>query len=293
MVRHIPAPRAHPGAALRPVLALCLAFCLSACQAGDASDSTSSGASPTAAGAEAAAMAPAAATAIPSAMPAEATAADAPGLAGGAIMAADTVLVDDQTLAGPWSFIDGYPALNPDGTVNAVIEIPAGHTSKWEVLAEDGLMHWDIEDGRPRMVQYLGYPVNYGMVPGTLLSEALGGDGDPLDILVLGEAIPRGSVVPVRVIALARYTDGGERDDKLVAVRADSPFGELADLAGLEAAFGGIPTIVDTWFLNYKGPGVFEAQGWAEAAVARALLDEAAAAYAEGAGGALAATPAP
>lgn len=246
MIRHIPAPRGRSGTAFRPVLTLCLALCLSACQAGDASDSPSSETAPAQAGAAETTIAPAVATAIPSPNPAEGRAADAPGLAGGAIMAADTALIDEQTLAGPWSFIDGYPALNPDGTVNAVVEIPAGHTSKWEVLAEDGLMHWDIEDGRPRMVQYLGYPVNYGMVPGTLLSEDLGGDGDPLDILVLGEAIPRGSVVPVRIIALARYTDGGERDDKLVAVRADSPFGELADLAGLEAAFGGIPTIVDT-----------------------------------------------
>lgn len=198
-------------------------------------------------------------------------------------VAPDVVMVDRMTMVGPESFLDGYAPRNPDGTVNAVVEIPAGTTAKWEVTDDDGNLHWDVEDGQPRMVQYLGYPLNYGMVPRTKLAESMGGDGDPLDILVLGDALPRGTVVPVRVVAVVRYTDDGERDDKLVAVRPGTPFADVDGLPELEASFGGVVAIVDTWFLNYKGPGVFEALGWQDAGEAMTLLDAAAAAYAEGA----------
>ena len=46
---------------------------------------------------------------------------------------------------------------------------------------------------KPREVKYLGYPGNYGMIPRTLLPKELGGDGDPLDVIVLGPAVERGS----------------------------------------------------------------------------------------------------
>ena len=56
-------------------------------------------------------------------------------------------------------------------------------------------MIWEFKDGKPRIVKYLGYPGNYGMVPKTLLPENLGGDGDPLDVIVLGPQVERGSVI--------------------------------------------------------------------------------------------------
>lgn len=265
--------------------AACVAMLVGGCGGGAATDVDGGAAStaPAAGAVEPAATAIPAATAM--AVP---TVADAPAAGDGAVpaptnVAADVVMVDGMTMVGPESFLDGYAPRNADGTVNAVVEIPAGTTAKWEVTDDDGNLHWDVEDGQPRKVQYLGYPLNYGMVPRTKLAETMGGDGDPLDILVLGDAIPRGAVVPVTVIAVARYTDAGERDDKLVAVRAGTPFEDVDGLAELEASFGGVTDIVDTWFLHYKGPGVFQAQGWADAAEAMALLEAAEAAYVEGA----------
>ena len=37
---------------------------------------------------------------------------------------------------------------------------------------------WEFRDGKPRVVAYLGYPGNYGMIPRTLLPKEHGGDGD-------------------------------------------------------------------------------------------------------------------
>jgi inorganic pyrophosphatase len=182
--------------------------------------------------------------------------------------------VDAQTIEGERNFLVGWDARGPDGSVRAVVEIPAGRLDKWEVK-EDGLLHWDIEDGKPRVVRYLGYPVNYGMVPGTVLSEARGGDGDPLDILVLGASLPRGAVVETKLIGMILLVDRGEGDDKLLAVAKGSPFEDVEDVEDLDRRFPGVTAILETWFLNYKGAGKFVARGYAGPDVALATLEHA------------------
>jgi inorganic pyrophosphatase len=184
-------------------------------------------------------------------------------------------------LYGAPNFLSGYPARNDDGTVNVVVEIPAGTNAKWEVSKSDGALRWEMKDGQPRVVQYLAYPGNYGMVPSTLLARELGGDGDPLNVLLLGPAVERGSVVRVRLIGVLELLDRGERDDKLLVVSEDSPLGAAQDLATLDAGFPGAKTILQTWFANYKGPGEIQIKGFGDRARAEEILSAAAAAYAE------------
>ena len=64
-------------------------------------------------------------------------------------------------LATPANLLTGYPAVNPDGTINAVVEIPAGTTAKWQVSKRDGTLEWEFLNGKPRIVEYLPYPGNY------------------------------------------------------------------------------------------------------------------------------------
>jgi len=167
------------------------------------------------------------------------------------------------------------PARNPDGSANALIEIPAGTDAKWEVRKEDGALRWELRDGHPRVVRYLAYPANYGMVPSTLLASETGGDGDPLDVLVLGPTLPRGALVPVRIVGMLRLLDDGEQDDKLIAVRAGTAFSEIEDLPDLDAQFPGVTQILEIWFASYKGPGRIETRGFGDAQAANALLDRA------------------
>lgn len=186
--------------------------------------------------------------------------------------------LDAETIQGERNFLSGWDAKTSDGSVRAVVEIPAGRLDKWEVK-EDGLLHWDIEDGKPRLVRYLGYPVNYGMVPRTVLSAEHGGDGDPLDIIVLGPSVPRGSVVETRVIGILLLTDRGEIDDKMLAVAKGTAFEDVQDLADLEQRFPGVTQILQSWFVNYKGPGKMEARGFAGRDEALATLEQAIADY--------------
>lgn len=170
----------------------------------------------------------------------------------------------EHTLVGEKNFLHGYEPLNPDSTVNMVVEIPAGSNDKWEVKPSDGIMRWDMKDGKPRVVKYLGYPVNYGMFPKTILPKEFGGDGDPLDALVLGPSQPRGSILRAKVIGVLKLLDKGEQDDKILAVIVDSPLREVDNLAELNRDFPGVTTILETWFSNYKGPGIMEFKGFGD-----------------------------
>jgi inorganic pyrophosphatase len=164
--------------------------------------------------------------------------------------------------------------------VNAVIEIPAGTNAKWEVRKSDGRLEWEQRAGSPRVVNYAAYPGNYGLIPRSLLPEQEGGDGDPLDVIVLGPAVERGSVVRVRLLGVLKLVDDGERDDKLLAVRESGPLSDVSDLADLDRRFPGISLIVETWFSHYKGAGRLESRGFADQAEAQRILGAALAAYA-------------
>ena len=182
---------------------------------------------------------------------------------------------DPFRIVGERHFLDGYEARTESGAVRVVVEIPAGTLGKWEVDKEDGSLAWEFVDEAPRVVQYLGYPGNYGMVPGTLLPRELGGDGDPLDVLVLGTALERGSIAEVRVLGVIQMLDQGEQDDKLVAVQDGTPFERARTLEDLRRLFPGALEILEIWFSNYKREGGIEVVGFAPVEDAETLLQSA------------------
>jgi inorganic pyrophosphatase len=105
-----------------------------------------------------------------------------------------------------------------------------------------------------------------------VLGKELGGDGDPLDVVVLGPGLPRGTVVAVRAIGTIQLIDAGDKDDKLLAVPVGGPLGDVTDLAQLDASFPGITTILKTWFENYKGPGALQCKGFGDQKEAQRLI---------------------
>jgi inorganic pyrophosphatase len=178
---------------------------------------------------------------------------------------------DPDWLIGERNLYIDYTAKNQDGTVNAVIEIPAGTDDKWETDTATGHLFWELKDGTPRVIEYLGYPGNYGMIPRTLAS-----DGDPLDILVLGTIMPRGTVASVKVVGVMFFDDGGNTGVKLLAVIPGAAMGEANSLTEIESRYPGVTSIVKTWFTNYKGnEGELTVNGFGDADTAMSILDAA------------------
>jgi inorganic pyrophosphatase len=98
--------------------------------------------------------------------------------------------------------------------VNALIEIPQGSRTKYEIDKATGLLRVD------RIIySSFHYPVNYGFIPQTL-----GEDHDPLDILVLcSQSIQSLCLVEATVIGNMQMIDSGEKDDKITAVATNDP----------------------------------------------------------------------
>ena len=112
----------------------------------------------------------------------------------------------------PWhgvSYGDMAPRI-----VNAVIEIPQGSRAKYEIDKASGLLKLD------RVIySSFYYPTNYGFIPQTY-----GDDKDPLDILVLSSlSIVPMCLVTAKVIGVMQMVDGGDADDKIIAVAAHDP----------------------------------------------------------------------
>lgn len=78
-----------------------------------------------------------------------------------------------------------------------VIEVPRGGLVKRSAA------------GKVEFVSPLPCPFNYGSVPDTLAE-----DGDPVDVIVLGPRLPRGSAGELPVVGRVRLTDGGVADPK-------------------------------------------------------------------------------
>jgi len=116
------------------------------------------------------------------------------------------------TVHHPWHGVS--PGEMAPGTVNAIIEIPEGSRSKYEVDKETGLLKLD------RVIySSFHYPINYGFIPQTL-----GQDNDPLDILVLcSQSIQPLCLVQATVIGNMQMIDQGTQDDKIIAVAAKDP----------------------------------------------------------------------
>ncbi|HEV8437370.1 MAG TPA: inorganic diphosphatase [Methylomirabilota bacterium] len=108
-----------------------------------------------------------------------------------------------------------------------VIEIPKGSKVKYELDKKTGLLWLDRV-----LHSAVHYPANYGFLPQTFCE-----DGDPLDVLVLGqEPVVPLCILRASAIGVLTMKDEKGRDDKVIAVHADDPeYADYRDISGLPA----------------------------------------------------------
>lgn len=167
------------------------------------------------------------------------------------------------------------PAFSDSG-VHAVIEIPAGTNHKIEYDPAAGRFVNDTLRGKKRVVNFLPYPGNYGFIPSTLMDKARGGDGDALDILVLSESVPTGTVLSVKPIAALLLSDQGELDTKIIAVPLDSALRimPIEEFSQFITEYSAVQQIIQEWFLSYKGFGQTRLLGWKNSRFARREIEK-------------------
>ena len=107
------------------------------------------------------------------------------------------------------------PAFADEGELrlNVIVELNAATINKYELITETGHLKLDRVG-----FSSLAYPFAYGCIPATWDE-----DGDPLDVEIVGvtEPLIPGSLCEARIIGVMKFDDGGEVDDKVIAVLAD------------------------------------------------------------------------
>lgn len=166
--------------------------------------------------------------------------------------------MNKRYVAHPWHGIN-IGEKQPD-IVNAFIEIIPSDAIKYEVDKDSGYILID----RPQKFSN-HMPCMYGFLPQTYCDKQVAafcenktgktgivGDEDPLDICVLSErTVDRGNIIAEAIpVGGFRMIDGGEADDKIVAVlKGDQAYGDIKDIKDLPKM------VVDRakhFFLTYK-----------------------------------------
>ena len=159
----------------------------------------------------------------------------------------------DSSSANEKNLLNNYDPINLDGSINVLIEIPAGSNEKKYFSEKENKIVKEFKLNKVRKIDYLPYPFNYGILPKTFESYSTGGDGDPLDVILIGHKINEGSIVKAKVVGIIYMKDNGEIDNKILATTYDDTFFKINSIKRLNENFPGIIEIIKIWLENYKG----------------------------------------
>lgn len=148
--------------------------------------------------------------------------------------------------------------------MNVIVEIPRGSKNKYEIDKETGMIALDRV-----MHTAQDYPFDYGFVPQTLWD-----DGDALDVLLLTTyPLAPGILVHARPVAVLKMVDGGESDDKIIAVPTEDP--RFENVQNLKDVNPHTLKEIEHFFATYKKIQNKEVStnGFEDAAVAKAAFE--------------------
>lgn len=146
-------------------------------------------------------------------------------------------------------------ASEEDAVINTIVEINAGSINKYEIITETGTLKLDRVG-----FSSLSYPFAYGAIPCTWDL-----DNDPLDVEIVNvtEPLVPGTLVEVRVIGIMKFIDGGEVDDKVIAViNDDKRTNHIKSIEDLGEQFIKETTYYWEHYKDLKKPGTGKVEGF-------------------------------
>lgn len=158
---------------------------------------------------------------------------------------------------------------NAPHDVNAVIEISKGQGHvKYEFDHDTGMIMVD----RIRHSSLL-YPINYGCIPQTISD-----DGDPVDVIILGDPVQTGAVLPCRPVGVLMMEDEKGHDVKILAVPSDRLTQQFKHIQDINDIPETQRAMLEHFFTHYKdldGNGKWsKTSGWQDVSVAHRYIVE-------------------
>jgi inorganic pyrophosphatase len=132
---------------------------------------------------------------------------------------------------------------NPPDEINVVVEIPRGSSIKYEIDDESGALFVDR-----KLFTAMFYPCNYGFVPQTREK-----DGDPVDVLVLGnDPVVPSSVIRANPVGVLITADEEGEDSKIIAVPISKVDPSFADVRDIDTVPSHMRDQIKHFFEHYK-----------------------------------------
>ena len=158
------------------------------------------------------------------------------------------------------------PGPSAPDLIYTVVEVPRGSRNKYEYDKALGLIKLDRV-----LYSAIYYPGDYGFIPQTYYE-----DGDPLDVLVMvGEPSFPTALIVARPIGMFRMLDGGDPDDKILAVPHSDPlYKDYYDISDIPQHYLSEVAHFFTVYKDLQGVKV-QPLGWQPASVAKSRITHA------------------
>ena len=156
------------------------------------------------------------------------------------------------------------PTFSKNNNLQAVVEIPAGTNKKIEYNTHSMQFEIDKKKGVDRVIDFLPYPGNYGFIPSTYSDPDKGGDADALDVLIIAENLPTGTIVEILPIGVLKLLDNQELDYKIIAIPLKKELQVMAPKTfdDFKKQYPKALDILNMWFSNYDQKDTLYVAGW-------------------------------
>lgn len=140
------------------------------------------------------------------------------------------------------------PTYSGTKQLQAVIENPAGTSHRLRFDRETKEFSSEKVAGKDKVINFLPFPGNYGFIPST----EVGSSGDPLEVLVIAEAVETGTVMEVVAVGVLQLNINGELEPKVIAVpaRPSEQLVHITDYATLSTQHPALKEILEKWFVH-------------------------------------------
>lgn len=177
-------------------------------------------------------------------------------------------------LAGCSTDYPNLPAYTDAKMIQAVIETPAGSAHEYYYSTGTGEFTRMQEAGQDKRTRFLPYPGNAGFIPSTNINGS--SDSDPLDILVIAESQPSGTVTEILPLGVLLLEKAGELNYQLIATPA-RPIERLLEATNYQefsTKNAVAKKMVETWFLHQNPSSNCKLMGWKDEKFAEELVQK-------------------
>lgn len=152
------------------------------------------------------------------------------------------------------------PTYNGKKQLQAVIEVPAGSSTKLHYNRQTKAFEAEQQAGKDRIIPFLPYPANFGFIPSTETNA----QRKPLEVVVLTGTVATGTVMEVIPVGVLQLETDGELDHKIVAVpaRPSERTINAPDYNAFTADYPAAKAILQYWFVHHNPTAKSKFVGW-------------------------------